>query len=75
MSQLLKARCSLGLARVRVAGYETTRGHEWKERVFNTLTDVTDTRRALRLELAVILLIVFEFVIALYRMVADKASN
>jgi uncharacterized Rmd1/YagE family protein len=38
----------------------------------NALTDIIDTRRALRLELAIVLLIVFEIAIALYQIVAAK---
>ena len=36
----------------------------------NALTDIIDTRRALRLELAIVLLIIFEIAIALYQIVA-----
>jgi len=38
----------------------------------NALTDIIDTRRALRLELAIVLLIVFEIAIAIYQIVAAK---
>lgn len=36
----------------------------------NALTDIIDTRRELRLELAIVLLIIFEIAIALYQIVA-----
>src|SRR4051794_16379441 len=38
----------------------------------NALTDIIDTRRSLRLELAVVLLIVFEIAITLYQIVVAK---
>jgi uncharacterized Rmd1/YagE family protein len=34
----------------------------------NALTDIIDTRRSLRLEVAIVLLIVFEIAIAFYQM-------
>jgi required for meiotic nuclear division protein 1 len=36
----------------------------------NALTDIIDTRRSLRLEVAVVLLIIFEIAITLYQIVA-----
>jgi uncharacterized Rmd1/YagE family protein len=38
----------------------------------NALTDIIDTRRSLRLEVAIVLLIVFEIAIAVYQITASR---